>query len=614
MEIVYSDGRFQVFSENFQDYTEISLFDDELSDEIILEAKLIGDESISVLTSENNFITLDLFDMKKIKYVRPDCLAFNSPQNWFPVSDGSIIFALNSCLYKITAEDELIQKHLIYETICQLDYDDETEDLLILTSDSRLLVVNSKEFKVKNDLNVQEAIDVYSITEIYWFMNSETKIAALLNNSTGKITLIDIDEGANIQISLAQNISIARETDGLRFFLSGRNWLLTLMPDIINELNIGDSILSKFYEMFVKKDFDGIRALSSINLSEIIDLSSKYLLSLAYEERLQENFINSLKFAVKILEEKFGVDENSRHTFSYITANFNRALTECSVLKKINSNGLTVSPKEFQNNLCEEQLLQRLCRMNLHGLAFEIAILLEIDLSLILMDWVKKVIEKSKFYDKDLWKIISDKLLTWGNQRSSQVDYIEVAEFAKKNGKPKLALKLLKFEKETRRKIELLVQLNDYREAVIESVQSGKEDQSKKRLNFVIINTFVLVKYIFDFLVKKLSLTDFFNLANISDNVKNSLISYCKKFDRVLLQILMYQNDKLNELLEEMIIVSSQNNDLENLEKWFQLLRTQRIFEQKYDLKLMGLSMSETLQEISKFGFKASRDFSESIK
>lgn len=76
----------------------------------------------------------------------------------------------------------------------------------------------------------------------------------------------------------------------------------------------------------------------------------------------------------------------------------------------------------------------------------------------------------------------------------------------------------------------------------------------------------------------------------------------------------MYQNDKLNELLEEMIINSPQNNDLENLEKWFQLLRTQRIFERKYGIKLMGFSMIESLNEISKFGTKASRDFSDSIK
>jgi hypothetical protein len=124
----------------------------------------------------------------------------------------------------------------------------------------------------------------------------------------------------------------------------------------------------------------------------------------------------------------------------------------------------------------------------------------------------------------------------------------------------------------------------------------------------------IVVKYIFDYLLKKLGLTEFFGLTNISENVKKALISYCEAHDRVLLQILMYQNDELNELLKEMIISSSQNNELENLEKWFQLLRTQRIFERKYDLKLMGLSMIESLQELSKFEKKGSRDFCESIK
>jgi hypothetical protein len=481
LEIIYSDGRFQVLSDNFQGYTEILLFEDQGIDEIVLEAKFIGDESVTILTSANNFITLDLFYMERFKFVKPDCLTFNSPQNWFPTSDGSIIFILNSCIYKLTADDELIQKNLTYDTICRIDYDEKNDDLLILTSDSRLLIVNTEEFNVKIDINIQESVDAYSISEIYWFISSGENIAVLSSSSMGKISLIDLIDGTSILITLAKNMVISQEIDGLRFFQNGRNWLLTLMPDIINELNLGYSKLSNFFGMFVKKGFDGIRALSSVNLSEIIDLSSKSLLILSFEQNLQENFMNSLKFGVKVLEEKLGSDENSRHTFSYITANFNRSLTECTVLKKINSNGLALSPKQFKYFLSAEKLLQRLCRIELHGLAFEIAILLEIDHSIILMDWVKKVIEKSKFDNKELWKIVSDKLMTWGrgNQRASGVDYIELADIAKKNGKAKLALKLLKFEKDTKRKIELLIQLNDYREAVIESVQSGKQEQGK---------------------------------------------------------------------------------------------------------------------------------------
>ena len=108
----------------------------------------------------------------------------------------------------------------------------------------------------------------------------------------------------------------------------------------------------------------------------------------------------------------------------------------------------------------------------------------------------------------------------------------------------------------------------------------------------------------------KLSLTEFFNLSNISESVKRSLNFYCKANDRVLLQILMYQDDKLVELMEELL-----ENDLESLEKWFQLLRTQRLFEKKYNgIKIMGLSMMESLQKISEFGTKAARDFCDSIK
>ena len=76
----------------------------------------------------------------------------------------------------------------------------------------------------------------------------------------------------------------------------------------------------------------------------------------------------------------------------------------------------------------------------------------------------------------------------------------------------------------------------------------------------------------------------------------------------------MYQDDKLAELLEELMISSFQGDNLENLGKWFQLLRTQRIFEKKYGIQLVGYSMSETLQKLGQFGGKTSRDFSESIK
>lgn len=479
LEIVFADGRFQVFSENLRDYTEVLILEDN-NYEIVLEAKFLGDESISVLTSENNFIILDLNDMSKFKYAKLDCLEFNSPQSWLPISDKSIVFALNSCLYKITTEDELFQKQLGCETICHLDLDQKSGDLLVITSDYKVLVVNVYDFAVKLEVDVRSSIDVFAVSSINWLLDSNTKIAAISSSSLGKINLLDISDGTCLQVQFPKNFLITQESDGLRIAQNGQNWLLVSIPQIINDLTLGKSEISNYYDKFIAKNIDEINQMTNVKLSEIIEIGSNSVLAMSFEAKLQETFVSSIKYAMKALDEKLGDNENSRHTFSYITANFKRSLIECDVLTKLHSMGIFISPDEFKNNYSIDQILNRLCRSNLHGFGFEIAILLDVDISVILMDWTKKVIETSEDNDKDLWMRISDKLFTWGKQqRFNGIDFVHLAEVCIKEKRLKLALKLVKLEKDTRRKIELLVQLNEYREAVIESVQSGKMDQSK---------------------------------------------------------------------------------------------------------------------------------------
>lgn len=478
LEIVYSDGRLQVLSDNNEDYTEVMILQEEDGDGEVIEAKFIDDESITVLTNENIFIKMYLFDMKKFKFARPACLDFNSPQSWSPTSDGSVIFALNSILYKLTPEDELIQKQIGQEAICHISLDHFNGIILVLTSNCRLLVLEIENFVLKLDIDVQKDVDIFGVTSITWLTNSNTPIAAISNISAGRIALVDLNEGIILQIQFPKDFHIKTESDGLRIFKDGQNWLVSLMPDIMKNLNFGKSEVSDFYDMFVRKDFDGIRALSSVKLAEIIDLGAREILNLSYEKILQENFINSIKFITKVLEEHLGNDENSRHTFSYITATVNRALVQFSVLAKLHKNGISLSPIEFEKNISIEQIIIRLCRNNLHGLSFEISVLLESDLSFILMDWAQKTIEKANNNDQELWIAISDKLLTWANQRESKIDYIQLAEVAVKKDRLKLAVRLLKLEKDTRKKIELLIRLNDYREAVIDAIQSKKPDQS----------------------------------------------------------------------------------------------------------------------------------------
>lgn len=108
-------------------------------------------------------------------------------------------------------------------------------------------------------------------------------------------------------------------------------------------------------------------------------------------------------------------------------------------------------------------------------------------------------------------------------------------------------------------------------------------------------------------------MVEFLNLTNISNEVRNAFYTYCESNDHELMKILLYQDDKLTELLRNLILINN-SNELQSLEKWFQLLRVQRCFEKRTELRLVGKSSSETFYELNKLNAKASRDFSESIK
>lgn len=119
-----------------------------------------------------------------------------------------------------------------------------------------------------------------------------------------------------------------------------------------------------------------------------------------------------------------------------------------------------------------------------------------------------------------------------------------------------------------------------------------------------------------DHLLGRLPLTEFLQLANISENVRTTLYQYCREHEPVLMKILLYQDDRLTELLEALVINSQQDavNELDSLDKWFKLLRIQRCFEKRTGLRLMGKTRMETLNVLNAGESPALvRDFCESI-
>lgn len=192
---------------------------------------------------------------------------------------------------------------------------------------------------------------------------------------------------------------------------------------------------------------------------------------------------------------------------------------------------------------------------------------------------------------------VMDKLMTWSPHRAAHVNFLRLAEEAIRLQLPVLASKLLQHCPTSREKIELLVKVDAYEDALKASIADGHAEE---------------IKFVLDCLLERLTLTAFLQLAQISDRVKAALFDYCRVNQPVLLQILLYQDDRLDELL--VCRLGSGEDRVLELGKWFKMLRVQRCFEKRTggSVKLLGLSERECMEKLKPY--KLSLDFQESIK
>lgn len=149
--------------------------------------------------------------------------------------------------------------------------------------------------------------------------------------------------------------------------------------------------------------------------------------------------------------------------------------------------------------------------------------------------------------------------MTWGHQRAPNIDYLWLAEEAIRVERPALAARLLRLQPTAncRRKIELLVLIDEYGDALRELVSHPVGRKAEE------------VEFLLDCLLKRLSLTAFLQLSHISPGVRDALYSYCQSKQPVLKQIFLYQDDRLDELIEDNPILTGSNGDaVTSLTEW----------------------------------------------
>lgn len=200
--------------------------------------------------------------------------------------------------------------------------------------------------------------------------------------------------------------------------------------------------------------------------------------------------------------------------------------------------------------------------------------------------------------EREITDKIMDKLMTWSPSRATRVDYLRLAEEAIRLQLNSLASRLLQNCPTSREKIELLVKVDAYEEALKAAINSNNCQE---------------ITFVLDCLMSRLSLTSFLQLAQISERVKSALYEYCAASQPVLQQILLYQDDRLDDLLTSRLDQLDGDKVLE-LGKWFKMLRVQRCFEKRTggSVALLGLSREACVEKLRPL--KLASDFEESIK
>eukprot|EP01134_Creolimax_fragrantissima_P006955 CFRG6955T1 len=197
--------------------------------------------------------------------------------------------------------------------------------------------------------------------------------------------------------------------------------------------------------------------------------------------------------------------------------------------------------------LTPQLLLLRMSQLGYHALAYRICTYLRIDVSEVLVHWAcEKVRRGASFDDDTICGDITSKFTAHIQLGSSNapmrartvaiakhISYAKIAKCAQINGRPGLAIKLLKYEPHMRDMIPLLLSLKESELALREAVQYGDPD---------------LIYHAILHLKRTLPLGDFLHTIHSQATACDLLVLWCKDHDLSLLKDFYYQDDRGLEL------------------------------------------------------------------
>ncbi|XP_017785891.1 PREDICTED: vacuolar protein sorting-associated protein 16 homolog [Nicrophorus vespilloides] len=557
---------------------------------------------IAVLTEANKIFYIENIYDPKEKQLSDLPRVGRQPTSWVVISQDrltEVLIAKEKALFRLTRDEHHPSSMLVadvaheYTSIIKMAVSINARHVAFFT-DAGYLWMGSSDLRTKYC-----ELDTEMITkpkQLVW-CGTEAVVAFWEKDYT---LMVMGRHGEKMTYSYEACVHLVPEIDGVRILSATQHELVQKVPDVVQKIfriNSTDpgSFLLEASKQFQRRSHraDEYISLVNKNLGRAVEQCIEAA-GYEFDTEVQKMLIRAAQFG-KCFVSSIDSDE-------YVEM--------CRLLRVLNAVrdpriGIPMTKTEY-DCLSRGKLLDRLVTRGQYFLAIQIAKYLKMPekegSNRILVHWAKYKVGKHQPVDDEMIaKEIGDKL-----GYTPGISYSEIAKTASDNGRTKLAIKLLDYEPRASEQVKLLVDLKEYKPALVKAIESGDTD------------------LIYDVILKlrgHMTMGDFKLLLHEYSVAIALYIKYCKEHDPEALTEILIQEDDFDSQAQQHLIASLdekknwdremnvssalkaykvKRNDLNAsiCEETVRLFKHQKTFEEKLKKQFVGKSAHDTCREL----------------
>ncbi|KAK9730593.1 Vps16, N-terminal region [Popillia japonica] len=529
----------------------------------------------------------------------PKSPGYSTEQCWVVISrdrDMEFLVARGQELYRLSEDRQITLLEIDithkYHFILGMAVSFNTKHIALLTDAGYLWMGSSDLTKKYCEVDTEVCS---TLSQIVWCGNE----AVVLFFGDKKMLLIVGKHGEMMSFTYDSLVHLVEEVDGVRVISSSQHELVQKVPEVVQKIfrinsTEPGSFLLEASKQFQKRSHRADEYISLVkdNLQVAVEQCIKAA-GYEFDTDVQKMLIRAAQFG-KCFVANIDADE-------YV-----QMCRELRVLNTVRDRKIGI-PLTYTQLHCQgyKVLLDRLVASHHYYLAIEIAKYLKMSdkdgTSRILAHWAKYKVSKHGVNDEILSKQIAEKL-----GYAPSISFSDIANAAVSAGRKTLAIKLLEYESKASEQVQLLLQLEEYRQALIKALESGDTDQAYK----------VILKS-----RDKMSNIDFKGMLQEFPVALSLYIKFCREYNSVSLRDILKlpddhnalgllsvveSLDKERRLDQNALLWSAINsykaarNDLcvSLCEDQLKLLAKQKSLEEKYSTPFIDLSVHNTCMKL----------------